>query len=116
MVALTRRVGQNHLHAAVGGVVCPLAFFAEHVADAVGIGFVKLRKTDGGEDDGGDDWEEDKAWLKTRRWRLSRQPVTERFSWMKYQAAGQRALLGRVSHLRSLDHNRCDMTAVVLLS
>lgn len=116
MVALTRRVGQNHLHAAVGGVVGPLAFFAEHVADAVGIGFVKLRKTDGGEDDGGDDWEEDKDGLKTRRWRLSRQPVTERFSGMKYKAAGQRALLGRVSHLRNLDHNRCDMTAVVLLS
>lgn len=44
MVALTRRVWQNHLHATVGGVVRPLAFFAEHVADAVGIRFVKLQR------------------------------------------------------------------------
>lgn len=65
MVALTRRVGQNHLHAAVGGVVRPLAFFAEHVADAVGVGFVKLRRTDGGEDDGGEEREKDKDGLKT---------------------------------------------------
>lgn len=43
MVALAREVCQNHLHAAVGCVVCPLAFFAKHVADAVGIRFVKLQ-------------------------------------------------------------------------
>lgn len=44
MVALAGWVGQNHLHATVGGVVGSPAFFAKHVADAVGICFVKLRR------------------------------------------------------------------------
>lgn len=44
MVALAGWVWQNHLHAAVGGVVRPLAFLAKHVADAVGICFVKLQR------------------------------------------------------------------------
>lgn len=44
MVALAGWVWQNHLHATVGGVVCSLAFFAKHVADAVGICFVKLQR------------------------------------------------------------------------
>lgn len=43
-VALTGRVGQDHLHAAIGGVVRPLALLAEHVADAVGVRLVKLRR------------------------------------------------------------------------
>lgn len=43
VVALAGRVGQDHLHAAVGGVVRPLALLAEHVADAVGVRLVELR-------------------------------------------------------------------------
>lgn len=44
VVALAGRVGQDHLHAAVGGVVRPLALLAEHVADAVGIRLVELQR------------------------------------------------------------------------
>lgn len=43
VVALAGRVGQDHLHAAVGGVVRPLALLAKHVADAVGVRLVELR-------------------------------------------------------------------------
>ena len=46
VVALAGRVGQDHLHAAVGRVVGTLALLAVHVADAVGVLFVKLRKED----------------------------------------------------------------------
>ena len=44
VVALAGCVGQDHLHAAVGRVVGALALLAEHVADAVGVLFVKLRE------------------------------------------------------------------------
>lgn len=44
VVALARRVGQDHLHAAVGRVVRAFALLAEHVADAVGVRLVELRR------------------------------------------------------------------------
>lgn len=44
VVALAGRVRQDHLHAAVGGVVRPLALFAKHVADAVGVRLVELQR------------------------------------------------------------------------
>lgn len=43
VVALAGWVWQNHLHATVGGVVSTLAFLPKHVADAVGICFIKLQ-------------------------------------------------------------------------
>lgn len=48
VVALAGRVEQDHLHAAVGGVVRPLALLAEHVADAVGVHLVELHRGRGG--------------------------------------------------------------------
>lgn len=72
-------------------------------------------ETDRGEDEGGDDCEKDKDGLKADAG-VYHVGCDRAISSMEYKAAGQRVLLGRVSHLKNLDHNHCDMTAVVLLS